>query len=219
MTSASEPSQSLHRGKCISCGFLAKRTLGGFGHPPPTDYEATRPERRNTAYYFVRWENNMQRTVEFACFRDLADLSYQFRHEPDQVMRTTLIMNALEDDRQCTAWYPYKPGFSPARHFEWYQEEERERRREEFEKWMENGRQDFEQHLSKRQEDFETALATRNETLQKQRDSAAEISERVMKRLTVAALILAGAQVLTLTSDSFLARIVIWLWGSLRRLV
>ena len=33
------------RGKCRSCGFLSKRTKGGFGNPPATDYEATEVER------------------------------------------------------------------------------------------------------------------------------------------------------------------------------
>jgi hypothetical protein len=215
------------RGKCKSCGFLAKRTHSGFGHPPSADYEATPDERRLTVHFFTRWEENgRQRTVDFACFRHMANLAAEYRRDSESD-RTTAAMVAIEKERNCKGWYPYKPGFSPTRHYEWYQEERREERKEEFEKWMENGRRVAEeQHtqrmlalhteLSEREVKLHTTLAESQRQFVLEREKLQEPTSRLMKRLTFVGIALAIVQVVAaiaaLTKDSFLSRFAIWLW-------
>ena len=92
-------------------------------------------------------------------------------------------------------------------HFLWYQEQEREK-----------DRRAFEERLSQRAEELHKSLALRDEQLQTQRDQAATSTNKLMTRLTVFALALAIAQVLTLTQDSIIAKIAVWTWHQLRSL-
>jgi hypothetical protein len=93
-------------------------------------------------------------------------------------------------------------------HFLWYQEQQRER-----------DRRAFEERLSQRAEELHKSLAMRDEELQTQRDQAATSTNRLMTRLTVLALLLAAAQVLTLTRDSLIAKAAVWVWHLLRNLL
>jgi hypothetical protein len=201
---ADEPTKD--KGKCISCGFLSKRSRTGFGNPSPSYYEASDEERHATPLFFKRWEHRGQSvSTDFVCFRGCADLPKEYLRDPGETARTTNAMLALERDRKCPCWYPYKPGFSPVRHYEWYQDQKRE-----------EDRRAFEERLSQRAEDLHKSLALRDEELQLQRDKTDSATTTLMKRLTVLALILAAVQVLTLTRDSLLAKAVVWIW---RRIV
>lgn len=195
------------QGKCKSCGFLSKRSQHGYGSPTPTYYEITQEERRGNTF-FERWElSGRSVTTDLACFRGCADLPSEYSKAPNQSDRTAKARLVIDRDRQCAGWYPFKSGFNPMEHFLWYQEQEREK-----------DRRAFEERLSQRAEELHKSLAERDEQLQGQRDEAATSTNRLMTRLTVLALLLALAQVLTLTRDSLIAKAAVWGWRLLRDL-
>ena len=195
-------------GKCGTCGFLAKHSRAGFGSPSPTFYEITTEERRNTELFFTRWEiRGPSISTDLACFRGLADLRSEYSREQDTSARNAKATQALTRDRQCKGWYPYKTGFNPMDHYSWYQEQEREK-----------DRRAFEERLSQRAEELHKSLALRDEQLQTQRDQAATSTNKLMTRLSYLALGLAVVQVLTLTRDSLIAKVAVWVWNLIRSL-
>lgn len=216
-------------GKCKSCGFLSKRTIGGgYGSFPATDYEATPDERKPTAHFFNKWHaNGHHSTVDVTCFRGIADLPNEYQHEVDESAKTRAAMEVLDRDRKCNAWSPYKHGFNPMQHYEWHQEEQREKRWEDFQKWMENGRRDFEERnscqllalhkdLSERETKMHIAIAESQKAFVLERDKIQEPTSKLMKRLTFVGIVLASIQVIAaiaaLTDDSFMSRFMVWLW-------
>ena|SRR5437773_2450179 len=63
------------KGKCVSCGYLSKRSRTGVGHPSPVYYEVSDEERHATPLFFKRWSDSGKSvTTDFACFRGCADL-------------------------------------------------------------------------------------------------------------------------------------------------
>jgi hypothetical protein len=136
-----------------------------------------------------------------ACFRGRVNFTAELNRLADQGQRNQKAVALVREDRRCEAWYPYLEGFNPMDHFLWYQEQEREKER-----------RAFEERLSKRAEDLQTSLALRDEQLQTQRDQAATSTNTVITRLTVLAVILAAAQVLTMTQESLLAKIALGIW-------
>ena len=82
---------------------------------------------------------------------------------------------------------------------------------------LEKRRQDFEERLSVRAENVQVQLAQRDEELQTQRDQERGRNTKLITRVTLVGLLLALAQVLTLTKESVLWKIVAggyhWLAG------
>src|SRR5436309_12135891 len=71
------------KGKCVSCGYLSKRSRTGVGHPSPVYYEVSDEERHATPLFFKRWSDSGKSvTTDFACFRGCADLPKEYLQDP-----------------------------------------------------------------------------------------------------------------------------------------
>jgi hypothetical protein len=192
------------KGKCRSCGFLAKHGLPGMNLPSPRFFEVDPLERR--AVFFTHLFNHSliyrnSFKTELVCFVGRADLMAELACLLEESEAIMLNARALLDrDRQCKGWYPFTPGFDPSEHLA-------ELRRQQ----LEDDRRRFEEGLSKRAEDLQTALASREEESQSR-------TSRLMTRLTVLAVALAAVQILTgLTSDSLAWKGIVKLWHSVFR--
>ncbi len=107
------------RGRCVSCGFLAKHR--------DRWHEATEEERETGTLLQggAGWEHEIN-TVP-ACFVRAADLPAEYQaglrtpaeslESGDTVLRRATL-NIVTRDRGCPQWYPYSPGFSPKEHLE-----------------------------------------------------------------------------------------------------
>jgi len=110
--------------------------------------------------------------------------------------RTAAAKTVFNKDRpECTEWFQYIPGLSPEKHIE---------RRHMLQ--LEQDRRRFEADLERDRKSFETRLFDIEQRSQ-------EKWQTVGLRLAVAAIILAAAQVLTMTEDSLLWKLTARLWA------
>ena len=145
------------RGRCVSCGFLAKRVMP-TGSSTPMFYEFDEVGRQlGKGFIEEPWHSPETKIVTVpACIRGAANLLGECGAEhasgADLDDSTKRVINR---DRNCPKWYPYTPGLDPVRHLEEFRRLEIEQRREEFEERMENERQAFEERLAQRAEESE----------------------------------------------------------------
>jgi len=127
------------KGKCLTCGFLAKHTSVAPGHyaPSPRYYEIEVDERQRGACFYYHIEPGRPLTTEPACIKHAAILSNELASELErlrteaytleaksQATRENAAFNVVSNDqRSCKHWYPYWPGFSPKEHLEMYNSE------------------------------------------------------------------------------------------------
>jgi hypothetical protein len=113
-------------------------------------------------------------------------------------------------DRKCPKWQPYSRGKPIQQYYAESFMQELEELRQGFQEDREKERQAFEERS-------QLALTSRNEELQTQRDQAQTRNATLVARITVVGLIFALAQVLTLTKDSLLWKLIAgcyhWLSG------
>src|SRR5713226_905758 len=96
------------RGRCVSCGFLAKRAKRqGYGRPHAGYHEVEQVDRENplASFDFVPGDTNAVQKGELACYRNAADLPSEIRN--DQAAR-----EAIRKHRSCIRWKTYEPGLS-----------------------------------------------------------------------------------------------------------
>jgi hypothetical protein len=153
-------------GRCISCGFLAKRPRRGPGGRYPGVFELIEEEREcpEAAFSMVHPANVYVET-DVVCFRRSADLPAEIRAAGGPTNEAG--RRVLGFDRRCTRWGSYTPGLDPRDHL-------MERRV---------------RHLEQDRNAFQRAL------------------NNAGRRLTIAALILAMAQAVTMTPDSVLYKV------------
>jgi len=211
------------KGKCLTCGFLAKHSEHGNRHAPlsPKYHEIEMDDRKRGQCF----QETLGRTESFptepACFvwafplmQEVAIVSHAV---PD---RNKAASTVLSLERQCPDWFRYTPGLSPQEHFHRYEmqrtenarqkyEEDREKERRAFEERLEQERKAFDERLSIHAEDVVTRLAMRNEQLQIDREKEQARNTKLITRITLVGLFIAMAQVLTLTKDSILWKLIV----------
>ncbi len=221
-----------HKGKCISCGYLALRPIARLDHHIGKSGDAV-PYTPN-AYYEV--DTYTRHRLDFdthcpegfvgpiktspACFRGVTSLTGEIRHYSEEhggERRATEVV--VKTERGCKAWYCYIEGFSPKEHLFMQRFELLEKHREEFEERLEQSRKDYEERAEKDRRkwntDFEHRLEKDRRDWVDRRDETRAIdqkrNDRLMRRLTYAAVILGLAQViaaaLSLTKDSWIVQL------------
>jgi hypothetical protein len=124
------------KGRCISCGFLAKRSID----PTPSYYEIEQSER-DTGHV---WQHHGAETgiyiqTEPECFRHVASIRGEIQQIPDNnADKSAAAKRVFSKDRECEYWYPYTLGLTPKEHLE-----------EVKMQLLENSRRDFELRLFK----------------------------------------------------------------------
>lgn len=198
------------RGRCLTCGFLAKRTAVQDGSKSlPIYHEISRTERESGVELRAGYVRPLGDafalggvgvSVKLACIRGAAELS---RETPNEALRRV---------RHCGSWYPYMPGFSPQQHLQDFRMQELERLRTQTEEARERDRREFEERLSARNEELQRTLALRNEQIQIQRDESQIAYNKLIKRITLLGVIFAAIQVVTgILTDEVKAAIMSWL--------
>jgi len=148
------------RGRCVSCGFLAKHGMPGSG--PRTYFEVEMAERESGAV-FAHVLDAFKGPVPTspACFRNVTALGREVIsvRESDSVEGNLAAARAIIlKDRQCPRWFPYQPGLDPREHLGGLAMQEAEDRRNRFEETMEARRREFEERMERERREFERGL-------------------------------------------------------------
>jgi len=179
------------KGRCISCGYLGKRSLYY-----DEVYEANDHDRSHFSFVSNTSPINQFVGTLPCCFVNELPLSKKFRDLEKKYGTTKdnseISMEITARDIKCPKWTHYQSFRTPKEHFEGFKMLELEQRREEFE-----------QRIEKERKEFELRLDELNRKERKRTD-------KVMKWLAIAAIIFAVAEVvaalLGITSDSWILR-------------
>jgi hypothetical protein len=177
--------ESEDKGRCINCGFLAKRPfpfsvlrrepLSSFYEIPDSERESGRVWSHNPG------GNTAQIETEPVCFRFVADIQHEIDARPEAklLIREDTIgaRSVFAKDRSCQSWYRYMPGLSPRDHFDRLNMELLEQSRREWEMRLETERKDFDLKLFKMSQEIQAS------------------NQKVANRFTVAMLILTLVQI------------------------
>lgn len=176
---------------CANCGMLARRTKSPSGqdeHYVSVLYEANHTNRNIGSMWTVHIPSKISADSDMACAADEHDLHSEclqasqvvFGNITGPAERNPFGLKIINQPRLCKRWSPYQPGFSPKEHLAMRFFEDWEKDRKDFERSLEN-----------------------------QRTKDSRQAGRVNFWLAVAALCLAGAQVLTMGPDAMLYQ-----WGA-----
>ena len=178
--------QNETKGRCITCGFLCRRDL--INTHLSAYYEITK-ENREGARFFSIYEHHAP-----SCFRGAAQILDEIqaitgvygipRAENDESVaaQSSAASAVVHQNRQCPSWFAYTPGLGPKEHLEEFRIQQ-----------IEDDRKAFEMRLFEKEQQSQ------------------ERWQKVGFWLAVAAVVLALAQVLTMTEESFLWRGVVWI--------
>jgi hypothetical protein len=196
--------------KCITCGFAAKRArIPIFPHANPAYFEIPYDERQRDKVLFLSTGtgNSAADTYDIACFRgekDLGSLASGLEGQrpggiPEQHRETMRLGDSMQvlEETGCDSWYRYESGRTPREHLSDLMWER-----------LEEGRREFEKELSARAETVQLQLAERDEHLQARRDQEQARNTKLITRITLIGILIALAQVLTLTKDSLLWKVI-----------
>ena len=199
---------------CASCGFLARRPF--TPRQASTFFEMPSQTRRDGGGWWAMPIAGMGTPTVPACcvgafpileeIKSLEPKALNWRHKPISALTTKEEIDAYKDDRydsttperneaakavfnklrpECHKWFPYTPGLGPAEHLQEFRMQQ-----------LENDRREFERKLT-----------------QMQIDASAEVNKAGIKIskigmwIGIGAVILAVAEVLTMTEDA-----VLWKW-------
>ncbi len=170
-------------GRCVNCGFLGK--LRRQIDAETFVYEATRYNRETgTLYRYSGWPNPGDIPTQPTCFRNAANLQKELvdalamAGQKGRAVENEYTLAVIEKTRECESWYPWTEYRNPKDHFEEFKMQQ-----------LENDRRQFERKLT-----------------QMQIGANAKVS-KVGIWIGIAAIILAVAEVLTMTKDAIL-----WKW-------
>lgn len=203
-----KPLASEHRGRCFSCGFLRRAVETQAG----TEYrEIDCFARSGLEPWLVRIQTDVGREVQptLECVIGIRDVSGEVSieagfqpHEWDQDQRFERARRIVTwKDIKCPRWRLYTAGKSVQQYYA-----------EDFMLDLEKLRQQFQEDWENRRQEFHLDLAKRDEQMQLQRADAQRQTGKVTTRITVVGLVFALAQVLTLTKDSVLWKVIAWLY-------
>ena len=171
--------------KCFDCGFLCKRAVRAV--TPQPFHELSYVERRAG-----RASGNYQEPIsnpiggasyrpiqfEFVCLRERRDFVGEFksRRTTETPVQDTY-QEILNEEHTCPEWYPYTEGMEPSKHLEEFKMQQLEQDRRAFEERLDNSNKAFLTGLERERREWEKNAG------------------KWPKRLVVAALILAAAEV------------------------
>lgn len=209
------------KGRCRSCGFLAKHSL--FARSPrPRFHEIEAGERRSAnhvsifTYPATVGTRMLNVEAEVVCFvheydlmEELPNVSRGELKDATELQRAEVAVEVIAKDRHCQAWYPYTPGFGPSEH---YEELKMQR--------LEQDRRTFEMQLAamgERAQERSAAIAEENKNLIAGLKEIAEKNDRFSRRVTALVILLAVIQtigtLLALSSVSWVQRLWRYVFG------
>jgi len=147
------------KGRCVSCGFLAKHTLPGSA--PETYFEVEMAEREAGAVFSHNIVFQGPERTTLACFRNAAVLGPEVESalkSDESAGRQAAAQQVILKDRGCAYWFPYQPGLDPKEHLGGKAMQDVEERRNRFEEAMEERRREFEQRMEQERREFERGL-------------------------------------------------------------
>lgn len=202
-------------GRCFTCGLL-QRSVPGVGYQEINWYSrwgvlpSLSPTKGSESW-------SVQPTA--ACLLDFRDLPNEIGIELETAHGDLeeAARVVFRKDRKCPKWQPYQPVKSLQQyHLEVSMQRLEELRQQQARDLALEQRQ-LDERLAKRDEEIQLTLAERDERLQVQRDIEQGRNTRLITRITVIGILIALAQVFTLTKDSLLwklvAKIYYWLCG------
>lgn len=199
------PFPSEFEGQCFTCGFLRLAVPTRAG----TDYrEMDWPLRLGVEPCLVRIQSDKEHTVQptTECVIGVADL-------PDEIGRQSNALRGdferaasivFKKDRKCPKWQPYSRDKSIQQFYTEVFLKDLEKLRQQFQEDWERRQREFSQELALRDAALELQIAKRSEELQAERDQEQRRGAKLIARITIIGLVVALAQVLTLTKDSLL---------------
>lgn len=149
------------RGRCVSCGFLAKH--GPAGEGLSTYFEVELWERAS-GKVFSHTPDSVRGPVHTIpiCFRSASGLGEEVIAEcqlPDVKAKQEAAQTVFLKDRDCDQWFQYVPGLSPQQHLGGLAMQQLEQRQYEFQGMMEERRQKWERQLEDERRRFDLFLA------------------------------------------------------------
>jgi len=176
-------------GRCISCGFLCKRT----DLSTSTIFEASVEDRK---YFNFNSHPESPRQTRICCFVAGQDLFEEFtqlkKYYGNSRDSSQIHGEIVTKDIKCPKWFSYKSFMSPKEHFERLTMMQLERDRRAFEQKMENDKKQFELELFK----INQTVQEDSKKIQEANKIIVEQSERFNKRITWLVVFLAILSVL-----------------------
>lgn len=200
------PLEAKNHGKCFSCGFLRLATPVRAG----THYrEIEWPARWGMEHCLDRVQTDKEDSVQPMpeCVIGFADLRHEigqeaYRQRGDFERAAQVV---FWQDRKCPKWRSYNPGKPVQQYYTEVFMQELEKLRQQFQEDWERRRQSWEERLAEGDRNRQLELAKSAEVLQAQRD---EFATKITTGGIIIAAILGIAQILTLTNESLLWKII-----------
>jgi hypothetical protein len=171
--------ESEDKGRCINCGFLAKRTRPDPSRraSTPKYYEVEIEARNNgDVWSYVQDSRLAAIGTEPFCFKQAAQITDEIHSIVGRNDRTAA-RDVFAKDRNCKSWYRYNPGLSPKDHFDQMNME-----------LLENSRREFEVRLERERKDFDMRLFEMSQKIQ-------ATNQKVATRFTIAMIVLTLVQI------------------------
>ncbi len=128
------PYHEAEKGKCRTCGFLAKHATVDSHGPRPSYYEVGLDERESGKTWSYKPDLKAgPLSTEPACFRLVADLRTEAQELIQSLGWDGAAKEVVNKPRGCEHWYPYLVGFSPKEHMEELKLQKLEQERRDFE--------------------------------------------------------------------------------------
>jgi hypothetical protein len=107
------PGMDDNRGRCVSCGFLARRPVrrDGLSYSGIAEVEVTERESPIIGLQAGKQPENVV-VWDFICFRNVADLPAEIQGI-STADRANAAGVAFHKDRRCASWFRYEMGFHP----------------------------------------------------------------------------------------------------------
>jgi hypothetical protein len=102
-----------NEGKCRYCGFLSKHGTETVGFSSPRFHEVEHSERITGAFFNHTTSTGLVTKSEPACFLDKISFMQIEVHQGREKL-----LEAVNSDPKCGAWYAYMPGLSPQEHYD-----------------------------------------------------------------------------------------------------
>jgi len=169
------------QGRCRFCGFLSKHGSDTVNFPSPRFYEVEHSERIYGRFTRHVISYGMVADTEPMCFVGKINLMAILGSEGQ-----AKLLEAINADRKCEAWFPYMPGLSPKEHYEEFNLQR-----------LEADRRDFDLRLSemnrKAQEDS-LRVAEASKAVVSDLKDIALANDRFTRRVTALVILLAVLQ-------------------------
>jgi hypothetical protein len=137
-----------NKGRCVSCGFLAKCTTDLYRRP--IFYELLESERETFRIIFPKEKTAstmMKVAIHLTCYRGVTTFgesrsAYDTSNNSEFFNLSADEINELKGERNCPKWFSHSPNIDPQKTWDEMKMFEFEERGQQFQKWLETERQE-----------------------------------------------------------------------------